>query len=83
MNQNLINTDNLYPMGLDLQPVKLFNEGKFKMINWKTTLFGFISMLPLALNSISNIIPQPWAGLITAISGVIAFYHAKDKAPGA
>ncbi len=78
-----ININDFKPLGLSEQPVKLFNEGKFKMLNWKTTLAGFLAMIPIALNSIGTIVPQPWAGLITSIAGVIAFYYAKDKTPAA
>jgi len=48
-------------------------------MNWKTTLFGVIAFLPIILNTITPIIPAPWAGLVTGISGVVAFYFAKDK----
>lgn len=77
MQKNLINSDNIYPLGLDLQPIKLFKD--IKMVNWKTTLSGLIAFIPVIINAIHATIPQPWSGLLTGIGGVFAFYFAKDK----
>lgn len=77
MEKQIINSDNIYPLGLDLQPVKLFRN--IKMTNFKTTLSGLLAFLPTIINSIHMTIPQPWAGLLTGIGGVLAFYFAKDK----
>jgi hypothetical protein len=49
--------------------------------NWKTTLFGFLAVLPQAWQVIqpSLSMPQPLANVITAIMGAVAFYFAKDR----
>jgi hypothetical protein len=49
------------------------------MQNWKTTIFGGISILLLCLHAMIPIIPDPWGPVVAAIAGVIAFYYAKDK----
>ena len=77
MRKQIINSDNIYPLGLDLQPVKLFRN--IKMVNFKTTLFGLLAFIPTIINAVHLTIPQPWAGLFTGIGGVLAFYFAKDK----
>ena len=77
MQKQIIDSDNIYPLGLDLQPVKLFKG--LKMTNFKTTLSGLLAFLPVIINAIHQTIPQPWAGLFTGIGGVLAFYFAKDK----
>ncbi|MFA6290134.1 MAG: hypothetical protein WC637_00055 [Victivallales bacterium] len=49
------------------------------MLNWKTTLFGFLAALPQLINFITPAIPEPWGGLASSIAIIIAFYFAKDK----
>jgi len=49
------------------------------MLNWKTTLFGILAALPQLINFVIPAIPEPWAGLVSSIAVIIAFYFAKDK----
>lgn len=49
------------------------------LLNWKTTLFGFLALIPQILNPIIPLIPKPFDGLMLGIFGVLAFYFAKDK----
>jgi len=49
------------------------------MLNWKTTLFGLLALLPPIIDAVTTVLPPKWAPILSAISGVIAFYFAKDK----
>ena len=49
------------------------------MLNWRTSLFGFLAFLPQLLNAIAPMVPAPWDKLILAVCGILAFYFAKDK----
>lgn len=51
------------------------------MASWKTSLFGFLALLPQLWQAVmpSLSIPQEIANVITAVMGAIAFYCAKDK----
>jgi hypothetical protein len=49
------------------------------MINWKTSLFGFLALVPQLFAPFLTIVPTPWDKLVLAIFGILAFYSAKDK----
>jgi hypothetical protein len=49
------------------------------MKDWKTTLFGFLAVIPATITALTPALPPKWAAVLTAISGAIAMYFAKDK----
>jgi hypothetical protein len=63
--------------------VKAYNSWKEdkEMVNWKTTLFGLLGVLPQVWQVMApNMhLPAALANLVTAVMAAIAFYYAKDK----
>lgn len=49
------------------------------MKNWKTTLFGFLALVPQIIDANTSFIPPKWAGIASAVSAAIAFFFATDK----
>lgn len=50
-----------------------------RVLNWKTSLAGFVACLPSIIQAIEPILPDALVPVLTSIATAIALYFAKDK----
>ena len=53
------------------------------LVTSKAGLISLATGLSFILTSIAPIIPAPWGALVTAILGVLSFYHIGNAVAGA